>query len=102
MRIVAGILLVISGMILPMGLIAWLNGRLNRAPRPSSQQVGLILALNGLLPVGLVTSGLGLMSDRLWALPWLRGAALATWVAAVGVFAVLVVTTLRRRRQHGG
>lgn len=102
MRIVAGILLVISGIIFPMGLVAWLNSWLNRAPRPGPRQVGLVLALNGLLPVGLVTLGLGLISDRLWALSWLRGIVLVAWSAAAIVAIALIVTALHRRGHHGG
>lgn len=102
MRIVTGILLVVSGVIFPMALVAWLSGRLNRAPRPNPRQVGLILALNGLLPVGMITLGLGLMSERLGALVWLRGVALAAWIAAGVVLAALLVTALTRRRHDGG
>lgn len=101
MRIVAGILLVVGGMIFPMGLVAWLNSRLNRAPRPASRQVGLALALNGLLPVALVTLGLGLISERLWALIWLRGVAFVTGSASGIVLVALLVTTLMRRRDNG-
>lgn len=98
---VAGILLVVSGIVFPMGLVAWLSGRMNRAPRPSSRQVGLILALNGLLPVGMVTLGLGLMSGQFWTLPWLRSVALAAWAAALIVVVALWVATWRQRRHHG-
>lgn len=101
MRTVAGILLMVGGVAFPMGLVAWLSGRLNRTPRPSSRQVGLILALNGLLPVGLVTTGLGLMSPRFWELTWLRSVSFAAWAATAVVLAALLVTAARRQR-HGG
>ncbi len=94
--------MVISGVIFPLALAAWLSIRLNRAPRPSPRQVGLTLALNGLLPVGLVTLGMALMSDRLGALVWLRGVALAAWIAAGIVLVALLITTVTRRRHHGG
>ncbi len=91
-------MLVISGVVFPMGLVAWLSGRLNRAPRPSPRQIGLILALNGLLPVGMVTLGTILLSERLGALVWLRVVALAAWIAAgVVVVALLAITSMRRR-----
>ena len=99
MRIVAGILLLIGGVIFPMGMLAWLNSRLNRTPRPTPRQVGLLLALNGLLPVGLVLFGLGLMAPRLWDASWLRVAAFAAWLAA-GV--ILVALALARKSARAG
>lgn len=101
MRIVAGILLIVAGMIFPMGLMAWLNGRLNRAPLPSPRQVGLILALNGLLPVGLVLWGLGLLSARLWGLFWLRGVLAAVWAGAALVVAALMILAVHGRKHDG-
>lgn len=94
MRIVGGILLLVAGVVFPMALVAWLSSRLNRQPRPAPRQIGLVLALNGLLPVGLVLLGLGLMAPQLWAMVWLRWAALAAWLA-VGVVVVALIVSGR-------
>lgn len=104
MRIVGGILLLVAGVIFPMAMVAWLSSRLNRRPRPTSRQIGLALALNGLLPVGLVLLGLGLMAPQLWALVWLRLAALAAWLAVGAVIVALIVSgrTGPGRGQDGG
>lgn len=100
MRTVAGILLLVMGIIFPMGMLAWLNSRFNRQPRPTPRQVGLLLAFNGILPAGLVLLGLGLMSPGLWAVTWLRAAALAAWLGAGIVLIALVVAG--RTKPAGG
>lgn len=92
MHTVAGILLLVFGVIFPMAMLVWLNSRLNRRPRPTSRQIGLVLAFNGLLPVGLVLLGLGLMLPQLWAMAWLRLAALAAWLAVGVVMIALIVS----------
>lgn len=100
MRIISGILLLISGVIFPLGMVAWLNSRLGRAPQPTPRQVGLLLAFNGLFPVALITLGLGLMLPRLGDTFWLRAAAAAAWIAAGAVLTALLV--LGRRQRIGG
>ncbi len=72
-----GILVLTAGVILPIALAGWLAFRLNKKPPLASRRVGLILAFNGVLPVGLVLLGLGLMSPAFWALTWVRAAAYA-------------------------
>lgn len=89
---VAGILLLVAGIAFPLGMVAWLNSRLNRQPRPTPREIGLILSLNGLLPLGLVTLGLGLMMPQLWEALWLRVAASAAWIGAGAVLIALIVS----------
>lgn len=64
MRSLAGILLLVVGVVFPMAMLLWLNGRLNRKPALLPRQVTLLLALNGTLPVFLVTLGMGLLAER--------------------------------------
>lgn len=97
MPAVAGILLLVAGIVFPMAMLAWLNSRFNRQPRPTPRQVGLLLALNGLLPVGLVMLGLGLMMPALWETTWLRFATLAAWLSAGVVLIALMVVGRGRR-----
>ena len=68
MRIIAGIILLVVGVVFPMGTLLWLNTRMKRRQILAARQVGMILAFNGVLPVSLVTLGLGLISARLWAI----------------------------------
>lgn len=100
MRTVAGILLLLAGVIFPMMLVAWLSNRLNHKPRPTPRQVGLLLAFNGLLPLALVSLGVGLVSEALWATIWLRAITLAAWLAALIILVLLFLVT--RRGQAGG
>ncbi len=97
---IAGILLLVAGIAFPLGMVAWLNGRLNRQPRPTPREIGLILSLNGLLPLGLVMLGLGLMMPQLWEALWLRVTAAAAWIGAGGALIALIVSG--RSRPTGG
>ena len=99
MQTVAGILMLISGVIFPLAMVPWLNMRLGRQPALRPNQVGLVLALNGVLPVALITSGLALMSPRFWASEALRVVMLAAWLAAVTVLVGLFVMQVLARRQ---
>ena len=69
MRILAGILLLIIGVILPMAMLFWINSVLSRKPAPQPGRVGMLLTLNGVLPVALVTTGLALLSAQMAASP---------------------------------
>lgn len=100
MHTVAGILLLIIGIIFPLGMLAWLSNRLNRRPRPGAGQVGLLLALNGLLPLAVVLTGLGLMMPQLWETTWLRVAVAAAGLGAAGVLIALMIAS--RGRPAGG
>jgi len=83
MRVVVGILLLLVGVGFPMGMLVWLNSRMRRQPHPGARQVGIILALNGVLPVGLILVGLGLMSPRFGSTAGVRVALAACAVAVV-------------------
>ncbi|MCX7707348.1 MAG: hypothetical protein N2204_05015 [Anaerolineae bacterium] len=100
MRVVAGILLLVIGIIFPMGMLAWLSSRFNRRPRPPAAQVGLLLALNGLLPLALVLAGLGLMTPQLWEAAWLRAAVSAAGLGALG--ALVALAFIGRGSSTGG
>lgn len=98
MRTVAGILLLIAGVIFPLIMLIWMNGRLRRKPLPRPGEVGLLLTFNGVWPVALITTGLGLMSVRLWATPALRIAMMAAWLASAAVLVALVLMAVAARR----
>jgi hypothetical protein len=98
----AGILLLIIGVIFPMVMLFQINSMLSRKPVPRPRQVGMLLALNGVLPVALIISGLMLLSARFSAAPALRAAMIATWVASLGLFIILVIGRGAGRRKGGG
>ena len=91
MRTLAGILLLIIGVIFPMAMLFQMNSVLSRKPAPRPSRVGMLLALNGVLPVALVLSGLMLLSARFSASPALRAAMIATWVTSAALLIVLVI-----------
>ncbi len=101
MRIAAGILLLVAGFGFPMIMLAWMNGRLNRKPPPRPREIGLALALNGVLPVALIITGLRLVSARLWAAPALRIAMAAAWLASLVVLVILAIMAVSARRTGG-
>lgn len=104
MQAVGGILILVSGAIFPLAMMFWLNTRLSRKPTLRPGQVGLILAFNGVLPLAMVTLGLGLMSDRFWSLSWLRTVMAAAWLAVAVILVALAVAGVAARREdgHGG
>jgi hypothetical protein len=61
MYTLVGILVLLIGVAFPMGMLVWLNGRLRQQPALQPRQVGMLLALNGILPLGLVIIGLWLV-----------------------------------------
>jgi hypothetical protein len=61
MQPLAGILILIIGVAFPMVMLVWLNSRMRRQPGLQPRQVGMLLALNGILPLGLVLTGLWLI-----------------------------------------
>ena len=89
-----GILILTAGVTLPMALAGWLAFRLNRKPPLASQRAGLILALNGVLPVGLVLLGLGLMSPAFWDRTWVPAAAYVA-LGAAGLILLMLVFARR-------
>lgn len=101
--IALGVLLLLAGAALPLAFLTWLSGRLGRTPAPRPRQMGLWLALNFVLPVGLALSALRLLSARVAAAPVIRDAATAALAAAV-LLAVGIATEMlfvRRTRQTG-
>jgi hypothetical protein len=101
-RTLAGILLLIIGVIFPMAMLFQMNSVLSRKPAPRPSRVGMLLALNGVLPVALIISGLMLLSDRFSAAPALRAAMIATWVASLALLIILVIGKGAGRRKGGG
>ena len=100
MRVATGIILLIVGVAFPMGLIFWLNGRMQREPALTARQVGLLLAFNIFLPVGLIILGLGLLSADVWAVGVLRIVAIASLVAAL--VSLVWLWWMVRANQTGG
>lgn len=82
-------------------MLAWLNRLFRRKPGPRPVQVGLLLALNGVLPVGMILLGLGLMSAQLWAVQPLRWAMLAAWLATAVLLIALALYAAVSQRAGG-
>ena len=97
MIIFAGILLLVGGFVVPMAMLVWLSGRLSRQPALRPIQVGLLLALNGVLPVALIISGLALISARVGASPVLRIVMASTWLASAVLLVILIAVAAVRR-----
>lgn len=96
MERLAGVLLLMTGVIFPMAMLGWLAVRMGKKPPLGPNRTGLILAFNGFLPVGLVLLGLGLMSPQFGALTWVRTAWMVAFVAAAIALIALGVTRGRR------
>jgi len=98
-----GVLLLLAGAALPLAFLAWLSGRLGRTPAPRPRQMGLWLALNFVLPIGLVLSALRLISPRVAATPVIRDLAAVALAAAVllavGVAAEMFLARRRADRR---
>ncbi len=101
--IALGILLLMAGVVFPLAILVWLSSRLGPPPAPRPRQMGMWLALNFVLPVGLVLAGLRLISVQVAASPVIRDAAVAALAAAVilGVGIAAEATLARRSRQTG-
>lgn len=101
MRTLIGILVLLAGVAFPMGMLIWLNGRMRRLPALPPVQVGMLLALNAILPVGLVLAGLWLISP-----PFGAGAPFKAAILAVGLAALALMVGLwwtgRAVRRRGG
>ncbi len=95
MRIALGIILLAIGVAYPMAALYWLNLRMGRKPAMTPRQVGLQLALNGILPVSLIFWGLALVLPWLWASPAVR------LVAGVTTLASLVIIGGQRAERTG-
>ncbi|OIO90885.1 MAG: hypothetical protein AUK03_12270 [Anaerolineae bacterium CG2_30_64_16] len=101
MRPVAGILLIIFGVSFPLGMLFWLNGRMKRTPALAPRQVGLLLAFNGVLPVGVIALGLGLISASAWDALAFRLVLLLSASATVVLLVTLWLTGRATRRTGG-
>ncbi len=98
MEKLGGALLLLAGVIFPMAMVGWLAFRMNKKPPLPPGQVGLILAFNLILPVGLVLLGLGLLSPAFGAQAWVRLA----WTLSLAAAAVmLVIMGVSRGRRTG-
>ncbi len=91
MQFVLGIVLVVAGIAFPMAALFWLNRRMPRSPALTPRQVGLILALDGVLPVSLIFGGLGLLVPRLGAMLVVRVVAILAGVVAVALLGALLL-----------
>lgn len=89
MRTVVGILTMLAGVIFPMVMVGWLAVRMGRKPRPPARLIGLVLAFNGVLPVGLVLLGLGMLMPQLWTITLVRAGAYAALFAAMVILVLL-------------
>jgi len=98
--IVLGVLLLLAGAALPLAFLAWLSSRLGRTPAPRPRQMGLWLALNFVLPVGLVLSALRLISARVATAPVIHDAAVAALAAAVLLAVGIAAEMLLARRSR--
>ena len=100
MQIVAGILLVITGVFFPMAMLVWLGSRMRRPPPPQPRQVGMWLAFNFVLPVGMVLLGISVISPQFGANPVIRIATWAALGAAVVLLIALAIDAARARGAH--
>jgi hypothetical protein len=100
MRTLFAILLLVLGVVWPLGALLWLAMRLNRPPPPAPRQMGFILALTLLLPISLVLTGFGLLSPAVQGSQIYWGAVLASWlgVTAAGVGLIRATRATRSDR----
>ncbi len=101
MHTLLGIIVLLVGVAFPMGMLLWLNRRLKRQPALAPNRVGMLLALNGILPLGLVLVGLWLISPPFGASTAFKAAIIAAG-AAVMVLLVGLGWTSRATRRKGG
>ena len=93
-----GVLILMGGVIFPLVMVGWLAFRMAKKPPLPPDQLGMILAFDFMLPVGLVLLGLGLMSPAFGALGWVR---LGSLVAFGGAAVILVMLGVSRGRRTG-
>jgi hypothetical protein len=97
----AGILILLIGVAFPMGMLVWLNGRMRRQPALQPRQVGMILALNGILPLGLVLIGLWLIYPPFGASLTFKAVLIASGLAVLVLLVGLWWTGKAARRKGG-
>ena len=96
MQKLAGVLILMAGVIFPLVMVGWLALRLSKKPPLPPDRLGLILALNLMLPVGLVLLGMSLMSPTFGAEGWVQ---LGSLIALGGAAVVLVILGVSRGRR---
>ena len=96
-----GILVLLIGIAFPMGMLVWLNGRLRRQPSLQPRQVGLLLALNAILPLGLVLAGLWLIYPPFGASLVFKAVIVVSGLAVLTLLVVLWWTGRSSRRRGG-
>jgi hypothetical protein len=101
MYALVGILILLVGIAFPMGMLLWMNGRMRRRPALQPRQVGMVLALNGILPLGLVLIGLWLLSPPFGASPAVRVAIIASGLAVLALLVGLLWSGQAARRRGG-
>jgi hypothetical protein len=101
LRTLFGITVLLVGVAFPMGMLVWLNGRMRRQPALPSAQVGMLLALNGILPLGLVLAGLWLIAPPFGASTAFKAAIVAAGLAVLALLGGLWWTG-QQVRQRGG
>jgi hypothetical protein len=105
MHSLVGILLLLIGVAFPMGMLVWLNGRMRRPPALQPRQVGMLLALNGILPLGLVLIGFWLIYPPFGASLAFKVVLISTGLAVLVLSAGLwwIARTARRKGDwHAG
>jgi MFS family permease len=90
MQTVLGILTLVAGVALPMAMVGWLAMRLGRKPRPPARLIGLVLAFNGVLPLGLILLGLGLLKPEFWAATVVRVGTFTALLAAAIILGLII------------
>jgi hypothetical protein len=85
-----------------MGMLLWLNARLNRQPPLAPRTAGLILALNGILPISLILTAFRMLSANMRASPVVLGALIVSWIAVLILALALAASAIAARyRQQG-
>jgi hypothetical protein len=90
MNAVAGMILIVLGVAYPMAALVWLNGRMSRQPPLAPRRLGLILALNGIVPIAIIFWGLELLVPKLSANVTVR---MVLWIASLA--SIILLVTLR-------
>ena len=101
MHTLTGIVVLLVGIAFPMGMLVWMNGRMRRQPALQPRQVGMILALNGILPIGLVLIGLWLLSPPFGASPAVRVAIITSGLAVTALLVGLWWSGRAAKRRGG-
>ena len=99
MSTLIGILVLLIGVAFPMGTLVWLNGRMRRPPVLLPRQVGMLLALNGILPLVLILTGLWLLHPPFDASLAFKAVLIAGGIAVLGLLVGLWWVSRKVRRK---